>query len=124
MANYKRWTSKEIQKVKDMVADQSYSWEEIAQEVGRDASLVSKTYSKLRRDDPTLPKKGHLKAVYVVFQGQEPIAKGTAEECAKQLGVKTDSIIYYASGGPHNRCKGSNYRYAERIDNHKEEDRI
>lgn len=34
---------------------------------------------------------------YVIYKGEEVVAVGTLEEVAEALGVKTDTIYFYAS---------------------------
>lgn len=51
---------------------------------------------------------------YVVYSGEKVLAMGSIDECAARLGVKPDSIRWYASQAAHRRRGGSGvvaYRY-------------
>lgn len=51
---------------------------------------------------------------FVVFHGDDVLAAGTASECARALGVKESTILWYASPAAHRRDNGS-MRVAERV---------
>lgn len=56
-------------------------------------------------------------ACYVVYKGDEVIAIGTAEECAEVMGVKPETVRFYASGAYHKRAERiGRPTIAERVD--------
>jgi len=97
--NFRRWTTKEIMILQENAGKHS------DKELG---DMLGRTYQSVRfmRYRLGLPPK---RAVYEVTKGYEVLARGTAEECAKKLGVKPETIRYYASP--------SRYKKAKNVDN-------
>lgn len=60
-------------------------------------------------------------AVYAVYKGEDIICIGSAEECAKALGVKVKTIYFYASSAWKRRverledCTKGGFKVAVRI---------
>lgn len=96
----KPWTTKEIEYLKRYAGKRHDH--EIAEALGRTVSAVCTYRIKLG-----LPEK---KAVYrIMGENDEILAIGTAEECAKILGVQTRTIYNYIHKAANRK------RYAERI---------
>lgn len=93
------WTTKEIEYLKEFAGRRTDG--EIAKAIGRTRSAVSTYRARL-----ALPEK---KAVYRIVNGDEILAIGTADECARILGIKKETVYNYLYR-PYNRT-----RYAERI---------
>lgn len=61
------------------------------------------------------------RATYVVYKGDEIICIGSARECAEALGVKVNTIYFYASQAWKRRverlesCTKGGFKVAERI---------
>ena len=47
---------------------------------------------------------------YAIYKGDDLICIGTSKECAEKLGVKVDTIHFYATKTHHNRGKIGNNR--------------
>lgn len=60
-------------------------------------------------------------ACYAVYKGDEIICTGSARECAKALGVKVETVYFYASPAWKRRverlesCTKGGFKVAERI---------
>ena len=54
---------------------------------------------------------------YAVYKGDTLLAIGTKEECAEQLSVKSETILFYTSASYQNRVKQpKNRRIAIRLE--------
>ena len=51
---------------------------------------------------------------YVMYQGDDVIAIGTAEEIAKKLNIKSQTVVFYNSNAHRKRLKGTSGRIAVR----------
>ena len=54
--------------------------------------------------------------IYVVYRGDIPIATGTAYQIAKKLGVKHETVTWWASPAARRRAEGRGMRYAIRVE--------
>ena len=81
---YKPWTMKEISFLQENAGE--YTDHEFAE-------ILDRTYRSVRamRYKLGLPAK---KAIYEVSRGNEVLARGTAEECAEQLGVSKKTVTF------------------------------
>lgn len=62
------------------------------------------------------------KVTYVVYEGDEVLCVGTDEECARALGVRPETVSFYASPAHKRRVRqregvtNGTYRVAERCE--------